>query len=152
MITVKKEGVILQKTNLAFEDLGVFNPAIIQEGNTVHMLYHATRNGNYSTIGYCKLECPVKHLCTSRKGGREIDRSEYADAVELNNQRIEKNHSYCTAKKKRRICLLKILNSFYDNSIVLTACNRFSRKSGTGSSTGVSLFVLRTQRNSSCWQ
>ncbi|MFD2907879.1 transposase [Flavobacterium ardleyense] len=33
----------------------------------------------------------VKNLCTSRTGGREIDRSEYADAVEENNQRYQEN-------------------------------------------------------------
>ena len=33
----------------------------------------------------CK-ECAVKELCTSRKGGREIDRSQYAAAVEKNNE------------------------------------------------------------------
>jgi len=38
----------------------------------------------------CK-ECPVKHLCTSRKGGREIDRSQYADAVDENNKRYQEN-------------------------------------------------------------
>ena len=38
----------------------------------------------------CK-ECPVKHLCTSRTAGREIDRSEYADAVEENNKRYQEN-------------------------------------------------------------
>lgn len=38
----------------------------------------------------CK-ECPVKNLCTSRKGGREIDRSQYADAVEENHQRYKAN-------------------------------------------------------------
>ena len=38
----------------------------------------------------CK-ECPVKHLCTSRSVGREIDRSEYADAVEENNKRYQEN-------------------------------------------------------------
>ncbi|WP_418264768.1 transposase [Flavobacterium faecale] len=38
----------------------------------------------------CK-DCPVKHLCTSRAGGREIDRSEYADVVEENNQRYQEN-------------------------------------------------------------
>jgi transposase/CRISPR/Cas system-associated exonuclease Cas4 (RecB family) len=38
----------------------------------------------------CK-ECPVKHLCTSRSGGREIDRSQYADAVEENNKRYQEN-------------------------------------------------------------
>ena len=35
-------------------------------------------------------ECPVKHLCTGRaKGGREIERSEYQDAVDRNNQRVD---------------------------------------------------------------
>lgn len=38
----------------------------------------------------CK-ECPVKDLCTSRKGGREIDRSQYAEAVEENHQRYKDN-------------------------------------------------------------
>lgn len=40
----------------------------------------------------CK-ECPVKSLCTGRTGGREIDRSEYADAVEENNQRYRENQT-----------------------------------------------------------
>jgi transposase len=40
----------------------------------------------------CK-ECPVKHLCTGRaQGGREIDRSEFAEAVELNGERYRNNH------------------------------------------------------------
>jgi adenine-specific DNA glycosylase len=38
----------------------------------------------------CKT-CPVKSQCTSRTGGREIDRSEYADAVEENNKRYHEN-------------------------------------------------------------
>jgi hypothetical protein len=38
----------------------------------------------------CK-ECPVKNLCTARPAGREIDRSEYADAVEENNKRYQEN-------------------------------------------------------------
>ncbi|WP_445457597.1 glycoside hydrolase family 130 protein [Flavobacterium sp. HNIBRBA15423] len=60
MITIKREGIILSKTNLDFENDGVLNPAIIQEGNTVHVLYRAVRKGNYSTIGYAKLEGPLK--------------------------------------------------------------------------------------------
>lgn len=36
-------------------------------------------------------ECPVKHLCTSRTAGRDIDRSQYADAVEENNKRYHAN-------------------------------------------------------------
>lgn len=38
----------------------------------------------------CKT-CLVKDLCTSRKGGREIDRSQYATAVEENHQRYKAN-------------------------------------------------------------
>ena len=38
----------------------------------------------------CKT-CLVKDLCTSRKGGRELDRSQYADAVEENHQRYKDN-------------------------------------------------------------
>ncbi|HEX9152573.1 MAG TPA: transposase, partial [Flavobacterium sp.] len=38
----------------------------------------------------CK-DCPVKHLCTARPAGREIDRSEYADAIEENNKRYQEN-------------------------------------------------------------
>jgi len=38
----------------------------------------------------CK-SCPVKDQCTSRKGGREIDRSQYAQAVEENHQRYKEN-------------------------------------------------------------
>lgn len=38
----------------------------------------------------CKT-CPAKDLCTSRKGGREIDRTQYADAVEENNKRYQEN-------------------------------------------------------------
>lgn len=60
MITVKNEGVILSETELDFENDGVLNPAILQEGNTVHMFYRAVRRGNYSTIGYAKLEGPLK--------------------------------------------------------------------------------------------
>ena len=59
MITVKKEGIILSKTDLVFENEGVLNPAIINEGNTVHLFYRAVRKGNNSTIGYCRLEGPL---------------------------------------------------------------------------------------------
>jgi transposase len=39
----------------------------------------------------CK-NCPVKHLCTGKqKGGREIERSQYAESVEVNNKNYLKN-------------------------------------------------------------
>lgn len=59
MINVKKEGIILESTSLDFENEGVMNPAVIAEGNTVHMFYRAVREGNYSSIGYCRLEGPL---------------------------------------------------------------------------------------------
>lgn len=35
MITVKKEGIVLEKTNLDFENEGVSNPAVFQDGENV---------------------------------------------------------------------------------------------------------------------
>lgn len=59
MVAVTKHGVILEKTDNGFENEGVFNPGIFQDGNTVHMFYRAVREGNFSTIGYCKLAGPL---------------------------------------------------------------------------------------------
>ncbi len=60
MIKVKKEGIILEKTELGFENAGVFNPATIRIGEDVHLFYRAVRQGNFSTLGYCRLDGPVK--------------------------------------------------------------------------------------------
>jgi len=60
MIAVKKHGVILKKTKNSFENEGVFNPAIYQDKQIVHMFYRAVRQGNFSCIGYCKLSGPLK--------------------------------------------------------------------------------------------
>jgi beta-1,2-mannobiose phosphorylase / 1,2-beta-oligomannan phosphorylase len=59
MIEVKKEGVILKKTNATFENEGVLNPAVICEGDTIHLYYRAVQKGNYSSIGYCQLNDPL---------------------------------------------------------------------------------------------
>lgn len=56
---MKKEGVIISGTDLTFENEGVLNPAIYQDGNIIHMFYRAVRKGNYSSIGYCKLDGPL---------------------------------------------------------------------------------------------
>ncbi len=51
----------------------------------------------------CKT-CPVKQRCTGRKdGGREIERSEYADAVEANLKNLQEN----TALYKRRQMIIE---------------------------------------------
>src|SRR5580698_2732956 len=59
MIEVKKEGVILRKTDLDFENESVLNPAIIKEGDVIHLFYRAVHIRNYSSIGYCKLDSPL---------------------------------------------------------------------------------------------
>ena len=56
MIKVKKEGVLLSKTVLGFENDGVLNPAAIREGDRVHLFYRAVSKGNHSSIGYCALK------------------------------------------------------------------------------------------------
>lgn len=59
MIQVKKEGVLLMKTELEFENEGVLNPAIIRVGDSVHIFYRAVQLWNQSTIGYCRLDGPL---------------------------------------------------------------------------------------------
>jgi beta-1,2-mannobiose phosphorylase / 1,2-beta-oligomannan phosphorylase len=59
MVEVKKEGVLLEKTTLGFENEGVLNPAVISHGDSIHVFYRAVSKGNYSSIGYCKLKNPL---------------------------------------------------------------------------------------------
>jgi beta-1,2-mannobiose phosphorylase / 1,2-beta-oligomannan phosphorylase len=59
MIKVKKEGIVLKKTHFEFENEGVLNPAVMREGDSVYLFYRAVRKGNYSSIGYCKLDGPL---------------------------------------------------------------------------------------------
>lgn len=60
MKAIEKYGILLGPTEREFENNGVFNPGILQDGNTVHILYRAVQNGNLSTIGYAKTEGPFK--------------------------------------------------------------------------------------------
>jgi beta-1,2-mannobiose phosphorylase / 1,2-beta-oligomannan phosphorylase len=59
MINVKKEGVILRKTELDFENESVLNPAVIKDGDLIHIFYRAVHFKNYSSIGYCNLDSPL---------------------------------------------------------------------------------------------
>ena len=61
MITAGNKIKLLDKTELGFENDGVFNPAVYKspESDTVHVFYRAVRTGNYSSIGYCKLDGPT---------------------------------------------------------------------------------------------
>lgn len=57
---ITRHGVILDKTEHGFENAGALNPACIRVGDEVHMFYRAVRHGNYSTIGHCILNGPLK--------------------------------------------------------------------------------------------
>lgn len=59
MINVKREGVLLSKTDFEFENDGVLNPAAIKVGDNVHVFYRAVKKGNVSSIGYCRLDGPL---------------------------------------------------------------------------------------------
>lgn len=82
-----------------FQYDNVTDTYICPEGETLHTTgkWHKKSSNirdDYEFKKYrtpkCK-ECPVKHLCTSRMAGREIVRSQYADAVEENNKRYHEN-------------------------------------------------------------
>ncbi|MBK7171961.1 MAG: pesticidal protein Cry7Aa [Bacteroidales bacterium] len=60
MIKVTKEGILLSKSQLEFENEAVMNPAAIIDGGTVHLIYRAVKEGNFSSLGYCRLEGPLK--------------------------------------------------------------------------------------------
>jgi len=60
MITVKKEGILIKKTELGFENEGVLNPAVITAGGCIYVFYRAVSKGNYSSIGLCKLKNPLE--------------------------------------------------------------------------------------------
>jgi len=59
MIAIKKEGILFSKTELEFENEGVLNPAVIRQDNSVYIYYRAVKKGNYSSIGFCKLDGPL---------------------------------------------------------------------------------------------
>ena len=60
MIEVKKHGVILKPTKLAFESKCVFNPGIHQDGKQVHVIYRALDEDYLSCFGYARLDGPTK--------------------------------------------------------------------------------------------
>ncbi|MBW2981551.1 pesticidal protein Cry7Aa [Candidatus Woesearchaeota archaeon] len=67
MVEVKKEGIILEASKLNFENQAVLNPATVKIGNTVHMFYRAVKQGNYSSIGYAKLDGPLNVIERAKK-------------------------------------------------------------------------------------
>jgi predicted GH43/DUF377 family glycosyl hydrolase len=59
MISVKKEGILLERNGIDFEKEAVLNPAVIRDGDKIHLFYRAVREVNFSTIGYCRLSGPL---------------------------------------------------------------------------------------------
>jgi beta-1,2-mannobiose phosphorylase / 1,2-beta-oligomannan phosphorylase len=59
MIRVDKLGKILEPSLESFEIRSVLNPAIYQEGNTLHMIYRAIDENYISCLGYARLEGPM---------------------------------------------------------------------------------------------
>jgi radical SAM protein with 4Fe4S-binding SPASM domain len=69
-------------------------------GQTLHTMgtWHTKKRDDKPSYQFKKYRtpackhCPVKHLCTGKaKGGREIERSQYAEAVELNNKNYQRH-------------------------------------------------------------
>src|SRR3972149_1274288 len=55
-----QRDILLEATSHDFEKQAVLNPAVWQDGNTLHMFYRAVAWGNHSTIGYARFEGPTK--------------------------------------------------------------------------------------------
>jgi len=59
-MNLKREGIILAPSDQAYENAGVLNRAIVPEGNKIQIFYRAIHGDNYSTIGHCVLDGPLK--------------------------------------------------------------------------------------------
>jgi len=59
-MNLKREGIILAPSKQTYENAGVLNPTIVQTGNALQMFYRAIQGKNYSTIGHCVLDGPLK--------------------------------------------------------------------------------------------
>lgn len=88
MIRVKKEGIILSETTNEFENDGVLNPAIYQDGKTVHMFYRAVQKGNISSVGYAKFDGPLQLI--ERKTAPLLTKSTIAEKQGIEDPRIIK--------------------------------------------------------------
>jgi len=58
-LEIKKLGVLLEPTELAFEHQSVLNPGIFQDGENIHVYYRAISEQGESAIGYARLNGPT---------------------------------------------------------------------------------------------
>jgi transposase len=79
------QGAVLTTNGISYEKR--------RKGRTTYLVkqYNTTQ---------CKT-CPVKHLCTSAKGSRQIERSQYQEVIDENNKRVDANAALC--KKRQQI-------------------------------------------------
>jgi len=66
-MNIKREGIILEPSTQKYENIAVLNPAVVQTGNNLKMFYRAIQKNNYSTIGHCLLEGPLKMVKRTTK-------------------------------------------------------------------------------------
>jgi predicted GH43/DUF377 family glycosyl hydrolase len=59
MLLIERAGIVLERTELAFEAKGVLNPAVITFNGQIHMFYRAVSNNMVSTLGHCELSDPL---------------------------------------------------------------------------------------------
>jgi len=59
MLIIQRAGILLEKTNLAFEAKGVLNPAVIKYNGQIHMIYRAVAYNDVSSLGYCLMSDPL---------------------------------------------------------------------------------------------
>ena len=56
MIPMENKGVILEKTDLKFENRAVLNPTCVERDGKIHMFYRAVSENWVSSVGYCQIE------------------------------------------------------------------------------------------------
>jgi beta-1,2-mannobiose phosphorylase / 1,2-beta-oligomannan phosphorylase len=54
--SLKKRGILLEKTTHGFENLGVLNPAVLRNREGIHMWYRAISKTHSSVIGYARFD------------------------------------------------------------------------------------------------
>lgn len=56
LFSLKKRGILLEKTTHGFENLGVLNPAVLRNREGIHMWYRAISKTHGSVIGYARFD------------------------------------------------------------------------------------------------
>lgn len=112
MINVEKLGIILNPTDLEFENKSIFNPGIYQDGNTLHILYTALNESKFHSIGYAKTNGPT-------------------EIIERNDKPFIKGELDFEIKGLKNIKIVKIEDQYY---ITYTALDGFNLRGALATS------------------